>query len=114
MTSGGMRPYYVQVGDEEQVFTAAFRQGMALVLKGPTGCGKTRFVEAMAHELDRPLVTIRRPKARTFMLLEAGFSPVHAMLLRHRYCSLAAQHGVSHNDNSPTYRRHVRNSGAAP
>lgn len=52
------RPYYVPVGPEEQVFAAAFRQGMAVVLKGPTGCGKTRFVEAMAHDLDRPLITV--------------------------------------------------------
>jgi nitric oxide reductase NorQ protein len=52
------RPYYVPVGIEEQVFKAAFRQGMSVVLKGPTGCGKTRFVEAMAHDLDRPLITV--------------------------------------------------------
>jgi nitric oxide reductase NorQ protein len=52
------RPYYVPIGVEEQVFAAAFRQGMAVVLKGPTGCGKTRFVEAMAHDLGRPLVTV--------------------------------------------------------
>jgi nitric oxide reductase NorQ protein len=52
------RPYYVPVGLEEQVFKAAFQQGMALVLKGPTGCGKTRFVEAMAHDLERPLITV--------------------------------------------------------
>jgi nitric oxide reductase NorQ protein len=52
------RPYYVPVGSEEQVFRAAFRQGLAVVLKGPTGCGKTRFVEAMAHDLDRPLITV--------------------------------------------------------
>ena len=58
MTSHGPRPYYVPVGDEERVFTAACRQGMALVLKGPTGCGKTRFVEAMAHELGRSLITV--------------------------------------------------------
>ena len=48
------RPFYRAVGNEEAVFTAAYRQGLALVLKGPTGCGKTRFVEAMAHDLDRP------------------------------------------------------------
>jgi nitric oxide reductase NorQ protein len=54
----GPRPFYLPVGDEEQVFTAAHRQGLAVVLKGPTGCGKTRFVEAMAHDLDRPLVTV--------------------------------------------------------
>jgi nitric oxide reductase NorQ protein len=53
-----VRPYYVPVGPEEQVFRAAFRQGLSVTLKGPTGCGKTRFVEAMAHDLDRPLVTV--------------------------------------------------------
>src|SRR5215467_10931385 len=55
---GPMRPYYVPVGSEEQVFRAAFRQNLSILLKGPTGCGKTRFVEAMAHDLDRPLVTV--------------------------------------------------------
>jgi nitric oxide reductase NorQ protein len=52
------RPYYVPVGNEEPVFKAAFRQGLSVLLKGPTGCGKTRFVEAMAHDLERPLVTV--------------------------------------------------------
>ena len=54
----GTRPYYVPVGREEEVFRAAFHQGLAVLLKGPTGCGKTRFVEAMAHDLDRPLITV--------------------------------------------------------
>src|SRR5258705_13768803 len=54
----GERPYYQSVGNEEGVFKAAYRQGLSLVLKGPTGCGKTRFVEAMAHDLGRPLTTI--------------------------------------------------------
>lgn len=53
-----LRPYYKAVGREEVVFKAAYRQGLALVLKGPTGCGKTRFVEAMAHDLGRPLITV--------------------------------------------------------
>ncbi|UMB69644.1 CbbQ/NirQ/NorQ/GpvN family protein [Mycobacterium paraterrae] len=52
------RPYYRSVGNEETVFKAAYRQGLSLVLKGPTGCGKTRFVEAMAHDLGRPLITV--------------------------------------------------------
>ena len=56
--TGGVRPYYVPVGNEEQVFKAAFRQQLAILLKGPTGCGKTRFVEAMAYDLRRPLVTV--------------------------------------------------------
>lgn len=54
----GVRPYYVSVGTEEQVFKAAYRQQLSVLLKGPTGCGKTRFVETMAHDLDRPLVTV--------------------------------------------------------
>ena len=52
------RPYYVSVGNEEQVFKAAHRQGLATLIKGPTGCGKTRFVEAMAYDLGRPLFTV--------------------------------------------------------
>lgn len=52
------RPYYAPVGNEEAVFKAAYRQGLSVLLKGPTGCGKTRFVEAMAHELGRPLITV--------------------------------------------------------
>ena len=52
------RPYYQAVANEEAIFKAAYRQGLALVLKGPTGCGKTRFVEAMAHDLGRPLITV--------------------------------------------------------
>jgi nitric oxide reductase NorQ protein len=53
-----VRPYYQAVGSEETVFKAAYRQGLPLLLKGPTGCGKTRFVEAMAHDLGRPLITV--------------------------------------------------------
>ena len=56
--TGGTRPYYVPVGNEEHVFRAAYRQGLSVLLKGPTGCGKTRFVEAMAYDLERPLVTV--------------------------------------------------------
>lgn len=52
------RPFYVPVGDEEAVFKAAYREGLAILLKGPTGCGKTRFVEAMAYDLGRPLITV--------------------------------------------------------
>ncbi|OBF67664.1 AAA family ATPase [Mycobacterium sp. 852002-51971_SCH5477799-a] len=53
-----VRPYYQAVGSEEAVFKAAYRQGLSLLLKGPTGCGKTRFVEAMAYDLGRPLITV--------------------------------------------------------
>lgn len=50
--------YYRPVGEEVQIFRAAARRGSPVLLKGPTGCGKTRFVEAMAHELGRELITV--------------------------------------------------------
>jgi nitric oxide reductase NorQ protein len=53
-----VRPYYKAIGGEEAIFKAAYRQGLSLLLKGPTGCGKTRFVEAMAYDLGRPLITV--------------------------------------------------------
>ena len=52
-------PYYEPIGDEEQLFRAAFEQKVPVLLKGPTGCGKTRFVEHMAYQLGRPLTIIR-------------------------------------------------------
>jgi nitric oxide reductase NorQ protein len=55
-TSDG--PVYRSVEDEVAVFRAAARRGLPVLLKGPTGCGKTRFVEAMAHELGRDLITV--------------------------------------------------------
>jgi nitric oxide reductase NorQ protein len=48
-------PYYRVVGDELDLFTAAYHQHIPVLLKGPTGCGKTRFVEYMAWKLGRPL-----------------------------------------------------------
>jgi nitric oxide reductase NorQ protein len=52
------QPFYVGVSDEEQLFRAAFEQKLPVLLKGPTGCGKTRFVEYMAYQLGRPITTI--------------------------------------------------------
>lgn len=51
-------PYYVPSGAEIEVFTACHARGLPVMLKGPTGCGKTRFVEFMAWKLQRPLVTV--------------------------------------------------------
>jgi nitric oxide reductase NorQ protein len=51
-------PFYRAVGEEREIFRAAARRGLPVLLKGPTGCGKTRFVEAMAHELGRDLITV--------------------------------------------------------
>ena len=52
------RIQYFPTADEIEVFKTAAEQKLAVMLKGPTGCGKTRFVEYMAQELKRPLVTI--------------------------------------------------------
>ena len=52
-------PYYRAVGDEMELFAAAYQQHIPVLLKGPTGCGKTRFVEYMAWKLGRPLTVIR-------------------------------------------------------
>jgi nitric oxide reductase NorQ protein len=49
---------YFATGNEESVFRAAWKAGLPVLLKGPTGCGKTRFVQAMAAELQRPLITV--------------------------------------------------------
>ena len=51
-------PYYLPLGDEVDVFADCHERGLPVMLKGPTGCGKTRFVEHMAWRLGRPLVTI--------------------------------------------------------
>jgi len=50
-------PYYRAVGDEIALFEAAYATRMPVMLKGPTGCGKTRFVEHMAWRLGKPIVT---------------------------------------------------------
>ncbi|MCE9661809.1 MAG: AAA family ATPase [Burkholderiales bacterium] len=51
-------PYYKSAGNEVDLYLAAYAHRMPLILKGPTGCGKTRFVEHMAWKLGRPLVTL--------------------------------------------------------
>lgn len=51
-------PYYREVGDEVAMYEAAYEIRMPMMLKGPTGCGKTRFVEYMAWRLGKPLITV--------------------------------------------------------
>jgi len=55
---GAPAPFYLPQGDECEIFNTAFRNQMPLLLKGPTGCGKTRFVAHMAAKLGRPLYTV--------------------------------------------------------
>ena len=52
------QPYYEPVGDEIAIFEAAYRNQLPMLLKGPTGCGKTRFMEYMGWRLKRPLITV--------------------------------------------------------
>jgi nitric oxide reductase NorQ protein len=57
-------PYYIPLGDEVEIFTSAYRARLPVLLKGPTGCGKTRFVEFMTYLLGKelglsiPLITV--------------------------------------------------------
>ena len=52
-------PFYVPVADEVEIFQAAYRQRVPVLLKGPTGTGKTRFVEYMAWKLGQPLTVVK-------------------------------------------------------
>ena len=54
----GRQHGYISVGDEVDVFAAAWESGLSVMLKGPTGCGKTRLVEHMASQLGVPLFTV--------------------------------------------------------
>ncbi len=51
-------PYYLGIGDEIKMFEAAYDSKLPVMLKGPTGCGKTRFVEYMSYYLKCPLITV--------------------------------------------------------
>ncbi len=51
-------PFYQPTGEEIPIFEAAYGNGLPVLLKGPTGCGKTRFMEYMAWRLKRPLITV--------------------------------------------------------
>ena len=51
-------PYYEAVGAEIALFECAYESQIPILLKGPTGCGKTRFMEYMAWRLKRPLITV--------------------------------------------------------
>ena len=51
-------PFYHPVANECNLFDTAYENGLPLLLKGPTGCGKTRFVEHMAARTGRPLYTV--------------------------------------------------------
>jgi nitric oxide reductase NorQ protein len=52
------QPYYQPMRDEVEAYQAAYQVRMPVMLKGPTGCGKSRFVEHMAWTLNKPLITV--------------------------------------------------------
>ncbi len=58
-------PYYRPIGNEVALYEAAYATRMPMMLKGPTGCGKTRFIEYMAWRLRKPLITVACPKDMT-------------------------------------------------
>lgn len=51
-------PFYLPLNDEVELFTIAFENKLPIMLKGPTGCGKTRFISYMAYKLGLPLITV--------------------------------------------------------
>ncbi len=51
-------PFYQEQGEEVVLYEAAYAERLPVMLKGPTGCGKSRFVEHMAWKLKRPLITV--------------------------------------------------------
>ena len=53
-----MSPYYQAIGKEVEVFNHTYQQKLPLLLKGPTGTGKSRFIEYMAHSLNKELITV--------------------------------------------------------
>ena len=53
-------PFYLPVKDEVEIFEAAYRQKVPVLLKGPTGCGKTRFIEYMSWKLGQRTQTVKK------------------------------------------------------
>lgn len=53
-----MNVYYKEINNEIKIFTAAFKKKLPVMIKGPTGCGKSRFVESMAQKINIPLIQI--------------------------------------------------------
>ncbi|PKA14666.1 AAA family ATPase [Leptospira haakeii] len=58
MLTQGEVPYYRQIGQEIEIFEHAYKNRLPILLKGPTGCGKTRFVEFMASKLELPMTSV--------------------------------------------------------
>lgn len=53
-----LEPFYEAQSNETGLYTAAYNTRLPVMIKGPTGCGKSRFIEHMAYKLDKPIITI--------------------------------------------------------
>src|SRR5712675_3611997 len=89
------QPYYLPIGGEVDLFEAAHSARLPVILKGPTGCGKTRFVEHMAWRLDRPLITVAAHEDMTAADLAGRFLLAPAGTVWHDGpLTLAVRHGA--------------------
>lgn len=88
-------PYYRPVADEVELYEAAYSVRMPMMLKGPTGCGKTRFVEYMAYKLEKPLITVACNEDMTASDLVGRFLlDVQGTRWQDGPLALAARHGA--------------------
>ena len=76
------QPFYLPIGDEVSLFESAFAEQIPVLLKGPTGCGKTRFVEFMAWSLGRKAVNAQRRQGQ--LTVEMKDSTCRSRLPLHR------------------------------
>lgn len=88
-------PYYRAAGEEVALFAAAYADRTPVMLKGPTGCGKTRFVEHMACRLEKPLITVARHEDMTAAdLVGRHLLDAHGTVWHDGPLTLAVRHGA--------------------
>ena len=69
-------PFYQSQSDEVELYTAAYEARLPVMIKGPTGCGKSRFIEHMAWKLNRPLITVACNEDMTASDLVGRYGPL--------------------------------------
>jgi len=88
-------PFYRSTGNEVELFEAAYALRMPMIFKGPTGCGKTRFMEYMAWRLQRPLITLACNEDMTASDLVGRYLlDAHGTVWHDGPLTLAARHGA--------------------
>jgi nitric oxide reductase NorQ protein len=87
-------PYYRPIRDEIAIYEAGYANRMPIMLKGPTGCGKTRFIEYMAWRLNKPLITVACHEDMTASDLVGRFLlDAHGTAWQDGPLTLAVRHG---------------------